>query len=84
MKYYKKNIEVFEFEEEYKGFFIEIHEEEEKIEYYIGHKEYGIKEMMFGIPKDPMQNQMDLNYRMICASADAYTRYYKEKFMDEV
>ena len=86
MKIYKKEITVYDFEGIFDGFCVEAQTElvgeEEAICFYLYHKAYGIKSLMFGLLKKDIESE---NYirDIIAANIEADIELYREDFMDQ-
>ena len=74
MKRIQKTINTYEFSN---GFIVEISKEEANTEFWIYHKMYGIKEMMFGIPNE----YAALNEEIMLANVQQHMDYYEEEYM---
>lgn len=74
MKRIQKTINAYEFSN---GFIVEISKEEANTEFWIYHKMYGIKEMMFGIPNE----YAALNEEIMLASVQQHMDLYEEEYM---
>ena len=74
MKKFQKTITAYEFPN---GFIVEISKKEDYTEFWIYHKGYGIKDMMFGIP-----NEFEAAHEEIMfANVQQHMDYYEEEFM---
>ena len=73
MKKYQQQITVYEFHD---GFRVELFESASLAEYYLVHKDYGIKTLMFGIDAP--------NESLLLDSIDAHIKAYKDDFFSEV
>ncbi|MBR3975758.1 MAG: hypothetical protein IKJ88_07865 [Clostridia bacterium] len=75
MKVSQKQITVYEFDD---GFFVEVSKDEDATYFYLGHTQYGVKSLMFGVP--------DLNLmsaeQLIEANIEDYIELYKEEYFD--
>ncbi|MBR4022743.1 MAG: hypothetical protein IKI94_09200 [Ruminococcus sp.] len=60
------------------GFIIEADKCEEVTDFYIYHKDYGIKMLMFGLCNDDTAEQEEILY----VNAPQYMDIYKDKYMD--
>jgi len=49
MKRYKKTIDVYDLKGLFDGFCVEVHDNRYETEFYLYHKQYGIKDLMFGV-----------------------------------
>jgi len=74
MKRIQKTINTYEFSN---GFIVEISKEEANTEFWIYHKMYGIKEMMFGIPNE----YAALNEEIMLANVQQHMDFYEEEYM---
>ena len=75
MKKYQKTITVYELPD---GFIEEVHRDEEQSEYYISHKAYGIKALMFAMQiPDPETEEW-----LVEATAENYMAVYRAAFCD--
>lgn len=75
MKKYQKEIIVYELSN---GFVVERERKENCIEFYISHKKYGIKSLMFGLcDKDEIEAE-----EMMLSELESYIDNYKEEFFD--
>ena len=74
MKKFQKTITAYEFPN---GFIVEISKKEVYTEFWIYHKRYGIKDMMFGIP-----NKCKAEHEAIMlANIQQYIESYEEEYM---
>ena len=77
MKIYTKEITVYDFEDIFDGFCVEVHNDEDKTCFYLYHKMYGIKKYMFGV--EPTNNEFivrDLIISNIENHIENYIEYY--------
>ena len=74
MKKFQKTITAYEFPN---GFIVEISKKEVYTEFWIYHKRYGIKEMMFGIPNE----YAALNEEIMLANVLQHMDFYEEEYM---
>ena len=75
MKKYQKTITVYELHD---GFMVEVHREKEFSEFYIYHKAYGIKTLMFGVCDcDKVAEE-----QIIEANAEDHMNVYKAEYFD--
>ena len=70
-----KVIETYEIEN---GFYLDIQEKKDTLEFYIYHKDYGIKMLMFGLCNYDASEQEEILY----ANAPRYMDIYKDEYMD--
>lgn len=75
IKKYQKTITAYEFPN---GFVVELSQDNDCMEFWLYHKRYGIKDMMFGIP-----NEFEAAHEEIMlANVQQHMDYYKKKYMD--
>ena len=72
----QKTITVYEFSN---GFYAEVHKEEGLTEFYISHKDYGVKDLAFGILG------LNENYEegILLGNIEKMISSYKEQFFDD-
>ena len=75
MRQYQKTITVYELHDD---FVVEVHREKELTEFYIYHKTYGIKTLMFGLPDCDVATEAQI----IEANVEDYMAIYKEEYCD--
>lgn len=79
MKKYKKTITVYELND---GFIVEVYRDEDEngidSEFYLHHKDYGVKMLMFEI-----SNYMASDENIILETVDEHIEIYKEEYFDE-
>ena len=78
----KRKIEtlVYELEDD---FYVEVSpdiKDDEVIHFYLCHKSYGIKEMMFGVMKKDAGEMIE---ELIINNVDEYIKFYKEEYFDD-
>ena len=79
LKIEKKNILNIQFEND---FLVDVFETDKKnIEFWLYHKDYGIKSFMFGIPYEEKHNEKYL-LELINNNIKKYIDLYKEEFME--
>lgn len=78
MKRYNKEIQVYDFEGLYDGFCVEVHKNKTAIEFYLYHKSYGIKELMFGVLPDETEWMIE---NLISININDYINYYTNAYM---
>lgn len=81
MKIIVKDYEAFALDGKFDGFCIEILKDEDMIEIFLYHKQYGIKSLMFGLNKT-FENELNL-YNIIANNIEEEIAMYAEKFMDD-
>ena len=74
MKKFQKTITAYEFPN---GFIVEISKKEVYTEFWIYHKRYGIKDMMFGIPNEFVAAHEEI----MLANVQQHMDYYEEEYM---
>ena len=86
MKIYKKEITVYDFEGIFDCFCVEAQTElvgeEEAICFYLYHKAYGIKSLMFVLLKKDIESENHIR-DIIAANIEADIELYREDFMDQ-
>lgn len=60
------------------GFFVEVEHVADITEFYIGHKDYGVKVEMFGVPSKDVVSEEEL----IIANAEEHMVPYRNEYMD--
>lgn len=78
MKSFNKEITVYSLGRPFKGFYVEAHKEKDAIELYLYHKDYGIKELMFGIHPNEPKRMIEL---LINANVEDYIGIYADAYM---
>lgn len=78
---YKKEITVYDFEDIFDGFCVEVHREKETIELYLYHKNYGIKDLMFGLRSKDIESEAQLR-NIIASNLENSIEAYRMDFMD--
>ena len=77
MRMYQKTITVYEFPD---SFVVEVHRDEELSEFYISHKAYGIKMLMFGLCDFDVATEEQI----LEANVEDYMDIYKEEYFDYI
>lgn len=75
MKKYQKTITVYELHDD---FMVEVHRDKELSEFYLYHKAYGIKMLMFGLCDCDKATEEQI----IEANAEDYMNVYTEAYVD--
>lgn len=79
MKSFNKEITVYSLGSPFKGFCVEAHKEKDAIELFLYHKDYGIKEFMFGIHPNEPKRMIEL---LIAAYVEDYIGVYADAYME--
>ena len=75
MKKYQKTITVYELHDD---FMVEVHRDKELTDFYIYHKAYGIKMLMFGL----CDCDAETEEQILEANAEDYMTIYKAEYCD--
>ena len=75
MKVYQKQLTVYELDD---GFFVEVSKDEDATHFYLGHKQYGVKSLMFGVNDFSFMSEKQL----IEANVEDYIQMFKEEYFD--
>ena len=60
MKEYFKMIKVYDFDDTFEGFCVEVHIDESATEFYLCHKNHSVKMLMFGVPTKGIKYEFEL------------------------
>ena len=79
----KKTVELFTRYDVGDGFYIELMPEEKTSDFYIYHKDYGVKMFICGLLKSNNPNPLDFEHLIKCELERGITEEYKKRFIDE-
>ena len=77
MKKYQKTITVYELDG---GFFVEVCKEDDVVEFFLCHKNYGVKSHMFGL----FNCDSETEEQILEANAEDYMNIYKAEYFDDI
>lgn len=72
----EKKIDIYQIMKDY---FVQVEDNNEIIEFYLYHKDYGVKTLMFGMPKKEVSDIRQI----ILDNAEDYILDYIEKYIEE-
>ncbi len=81
MKFYTKEIKVYDFAEIFDGFCVEAHKVKDTTELYLYHKNYGIKSFMFGVLTNSIKSEWELR-DLIASNIENHIDIYQDVYMD--
>ena len=80
MKTYTKEIKVYDFENTFNGFCVEIHNDEDATRLYLYHKMHGVRVLMFGIAPTKDENEVR---DLIASTIEEYIEEYLGSVINE-
>ena len=80
MKRYSKTIDVYDLKGLFDGFCVEVHDDKDGTEFYLYHKQYGIKEYMYGVAWTCDYCEIEA---IIDTNIEASIKNYTDKYITE-